>query len=220
MSQDNMHDDQLHESLATLGSKLPEPTASDRIRDQIAKIDGQRDAARAGSVWQTAALGLFGAMAATLAIMTSMLYSQNAALRQDLAAAQQALSGERGSTQTVSHHVPPLVALSVYHEKCPIAGAIAPLFESLKKMHCEDQILFVTLDVSEDMKAQAAKLAEALDCEFIFASDEAPLKSGTVILADMRNRKIIATSHNADELMGFGSALGEALQACTATSDP
>jgi hypothetical protein len=111
-----------------------------------------------------------------------------------------------------------LVAVRFYHPLCDVAKAVAPRFEELERTHPSEQVLFVSLDISENREAQSAKLACALDCDFVLSCDGQPVRSGMIVLADTRSRQVIGASHDTTDIGELEQALDAALVACGAPS--
>jgi len=209
-------DERMHEALREIGPGLPEPTAPGRVREAIEGMAcrAETPVVRAGW-WRRAGVGVLGAVAATLAIATGVMAVQNARLSAQLEQARSALAGGGALVRPAAGDLPPLVAMSFYHEMCPVAGEVAPRFEALKASHCERAVLFVTFDVGSRSAAQSARLAEALGCDFVYECEEGPeITSGTVVLADMRSKSVIKSCRGAEGLDEIERALDDALQTC------
>lgn len=201
-------DERLHEALSEIGADLPEPTASARVRERIEHLPCAMPEVRM-SLWRRAGVGVLGAVAATFAISTGVMYVQNQRLSMELR-----LAHTETSPLVRPANSTPLVALNFYNEKCPVACEIMPRFDELMRMHADDEVLFVTIDVSESKQAQGIKLAEALDCAFVYTCDKADVKTGTILLVDMRTQEVIKAFRGVEEIDAIEAALDEALIAC------
>ncbi|HZW09730.1 MAG TPA: hypothetical protein VFF69_07485 [Phycisphaerales bacterium] len=205
------HDDPLHRALAEIGPELPEPTAPDAARWLVAQAAAAAPrpspASRAGTI-------ALAASAAGLLVLCAVIAVQNHRLRERLALATQ--GREEGVVVPAGRELPPLVAVRFYHPQCDVARAVEPRFEEMQRTHPSEQVLFVSLDISENKESQSAKLAGALDCGFVFSCDGEPVSSGMVVLADTRSRRVIEASHDATDLPELERALDQALMACSA----
>lgn len=206
----NARDDRLHEALTGMGTNLPEPTAPARVREQIEQVACAVEAPIVRTaLWRRASVGALGALAATFAIAAGVLYVQNVRLSQELSRLDRGVTGITPVAGT-----PPLMAINFYHDGCPVAGEVMPRFAELAKAHADDDVLFVTVDMSEHNQAQAMKLTEALSCGFVYTCDNAEISTGTVVLADMRNQSVIKSFRGADQIDQVEEALDEALITC------
>ena len=203
------HDDRLHEGLAALGRDLPEPRAPERVR---AWIDGTpvTPVVRAPFRARATTWGL-GALAATLALASGVMLVQNARLRGEL---DRARSEGPGVVTPAARELPPLMAVSYYHDQCPIARAVEPRFEAMRRAHSEDPVLFVTLDLSDPDGVQARRLAEGLGCEFLMSCESSPAETGRVSIVDTRSHEVIATCRGEDDLGKVEEALDAAVVTC------
>ena len=206
--------DHLHDALHEIGPNLPEPTPPARVR---ARIEG--GGAEESRSWTLTIAASLGAVAAMLTLATAALLVQNGQLRSELALARDELAAVPAGAPA---ELPPLVAVSFFHDQCPVAGAVAPLFDQLRRAHSRDQVLFVTVDVTQT--EQAAKLVRALGCDYIYQCDQAPAASGTVMLADMRTREVIGACVGAEGLPDLERKLDSALatlrERCRTTDPP
>jgi hypothetical protein len=203
-------DDRLHRALAEIGPDLPEPAASAAARQLVQRAPAPPSRSRSGPRLGTAFLA---AAAAGLLVVCAVMLVQNHRLRLQLARA--APTPGSGAVVPAGREVPPLVAVRFYHPQCDVARDVAPRFEEIERKHPSEQVLFVSLDISESKETQSAKLAGALDCGFVFSCDGTPVTSGMVVLADTRSRTILKASRGPTDLPALEQALDEALLSCS-----
>lgn len=201
-------DDRLHSALTDIGPGLPEPEAPIGLRERITAMPYEH-----APLWPRVRTGMLAAAAVALAVLSGLMYLQNQRLHTRLTHVLAAQSP--GAVVPARRDLPPLVAVRFYHPLCPIARAVAPRFDEMEDAHCNEQVLFVSLDISESKEAQAAKLAEAIGCDFVLRCDGAPAASGMVVLGDTRSRTVIKASHDEKDFGDLEQALDAALVACS-----
>lgn len=206
-------DDPLHTALREVGPGLPEPAPSGQTRERIAALAGALAPRPRSAARRALTTGALAAASLALLALAGSLWTQNQRLRAQL---DRALALRSGEVVPAHREVPPLVAVRFYHPQCEVARAVEPRFEAMERAHPSEQVLFVSLDISENAEAQSAKLAGALDCGFVFSCDGTPVSSGMVVLADTRTRRVIKAAHGTMELPELEQVLDRALLACEA----
>lgn len=104
---------------------------------------------------------------------------------------------------------PKLVAVKVHADWCGRCPMIAPVFAELTADFGNRPVLFVTLDITDDLRRQQARyLARALDIEWVF--DES-FESGIITLVDREQREVVARLTDRRQKPQLVSALTRAL---------
>ena len=100
------------------------------------------------------------------------------------------LSGT-GGAGLPSQDGPKLVAVQIHADWCPRSPEVAPVFADLLSQYGNEPILFVSLDITDEVRrGQAELLAESLGVPGAF---EEPFGSGMIKLIDRESQALIAT---------------------------
>ncbi len=87
---------------------------------------------------------------------------------------------------------PDLIVARFHAKWCGACKTLAPKFEALKQAAADEQVLFVTLDMTTDeSRRQAALLAGALGLDKAWA--KSGLKTGQAMIVCGRSKEVIAT---------------------------
>ena len=104
---------------------------------------------------------------------------------------------------------PKLVAVKVHADWCGRCPTIAPVFAELTADFGNRPVLFVTLDITDDLRRQQARyLARSLGIEWVF--DES-FESGIITLVDREQREVVARLTDRRQKPQLVSALTRAL---------
>lgn len=104
------------------------------------------------------------------------------------------VANSRGASMKVAAtvEIPAIIAVRIYHDRCPYCKKIAPEFTKLSRRMGERSILYVTLDLSsEDSQKQAALMVAALGIQHLWTGDLSKL--GTVSFVDGKSKKTLST---------------------------
>jgi thiol-disulfide isomerase/thioredoxin len=113
-----------------------------------------------------------------------------------------------GNAETVSA-LPRLVAVQIRADWCPRTPEVGPVFAKLVTQYGNEPILFVTLDITDDVRREQAELLSAnLGIPEAF---EEPFGSGMIKLIDRDNRQLLAAVTRLEELEQFEIRIAEAL---------
>lgn len=197
-----MNNDPLHDGLRKIGATLPEPSLSQAARD---RIEAMADEACAYAYADVPALRrrlwrrttVLGGAAAALAVVAGIFGFESQRLSRENRQLVALMNGPHPDQPSVvgSRYV----AVNLYHPSCPIATRMAPEFERLARLHTDDEVPFITLDVSPDRSKNAAKQAKCLGLGFMF-DDPGLLETGRVFLVDRVENRILATERDAAKL--------------------
>lgn len=97
--------------------------------------------------------------------------------------------------------VPRLVAVQIHADWCARSPEVAPIFTELLTQYGNEPVLFVTLDITDDVRREQAKLLSS-NLGIPQAFDE-PFESGMIKLIDRESHTVLAAvtgSDQADEL--------------------
>ena len=109
-----------------------------------------------------------------------------------------------------SNTTPGLVAVQIHADWCARSPEVAPIFTELLTEYGNEPVLFVTLDITDDVRrGQAELLAESLGIPQAF---DQPFESGMIKLIDRRNDTLLASITGRDESAEFELVLAESLQ--------
>ncbi len=104
---------------------------------------------------------------------------------------------------------PGLVAVQIHADWCPRSPSVAPIFGELLTRYGNQSVLFVTLDITDDVRrGQAELLAESLG--IVRALDE-PFGSGMIKLIDRDNDVLLASITGREDSPEFEIRLAEFL---------
>jgi thiol-disulfide isomerase/thioredoxin len=106
---------------------------------------------------------------------------------------------------------PRLVAVQIHADWCARSPEVAPIFAELLTQYGNEPVLFVTLDITDDVRREQAKLLSA-NLGIPQAFDE-PFQSGMIKLIDRESHRTLAAitgREQADELaVRIAEALGK-----------
>ncbi len=109
-----------------------------------------------------------------------------------------------------SNATPGLVAVQIHADWCARSPEVAPIFTDLLTEYGNEPVLFVTLDITDDVRrGQAELLAESLGIPQAF---DPPFESGMIKLIDRRNDTLLASITGRDDSAEFELVLAEFLQ--------
>ncbi len=109
-----------------------------------------------------------------------------------------------------SNTTPGLIAVQIHADWCARSPEVAPIFADLLTEYGNEPILFVTLDITDDVRrGQAELLAESLGIPQAF---DQPFESGMIKLIDRRNDTLLASITSRDDSDEFELVLAEFLQ--------
>ena len=120
----------------------------------------------------------------------------------------------RPNTQVVVEaSTPSLVAVQIHADWCSRSPAVAPIFADLLTQYGNEPVLFVTLDITDDVRrGQAELLAESLGIPQAF---DQPFESGMIKLIDRESNALLASITGREESAEFEVRLAEFLDAAT-----
>ncbi len=104
---------------------------------------------------------------------------------------------------------PRYVTVKFQIDGCPLAAGIEPTFVKLLEKYCERPVLFARYDMT-DAKRQRLSQNQAVGLGIDWAYEGA-FQSGTILLIDRKQGKILATCTNREQLPEMVSALDRAL---------
>ena len=105
---------------------------------------------------------------------------------------------------------PGLVAVQIHADWCARSPEVAPIFTDLLTEYGNEPVLFVTLDITDDVRRGQAELhAESLGIPQAF---DQPFESGMIKLIDRRNDTLLASITGRDESAKFELVLAKSLQ--------
>ncbi len=106
---------------------------------------------------------------------------------------------------------PSLVAVQIHADWCSRSPAVAPIFADLLTQYGNEPVLFVTLDITDDVRrGQAELLAESLGIPQAF---DQPFESGMIKLIDRESNTLLASITGREESAEFEIRLAEFLDA-------
>jgi thiol-disulfide isomerase/thioredoxin len=85
---------------------------------------------------------------------------------------------------------PQLVAVQIHADWCARSPEVAPIFTELLTKYGNEPVLFVTLDITDDVRREQAKLLSS-NLGISQAFDE-PFESGMIKLIDRKNHTVLA----------------------------
>ncbi len=116
----------------------------------------------------------------------------------------------RPNTQVVAS-TPSLVTVQIHADWCSRSPAVAPIFADLLTQYGNEPVLFVTLDITDDVRrGQAELLAESLGIPQAF---DQPFESGMIKLIDRESNALLASITGREESAEFEVRLAEFLDA-------
>ena len=138
-----------------------------------------------------------GAIAATLAVMALGLGVTGRKLFPPTGAGASTLA------------TPKLVAVQIHADWCARSPRVAPIFAELLTEYGNEPVLFVTLDITDDVRREQAKLlSSTLGISQAF---EEPFQSGMIKLIDREHNTVLAAITGRDEAGEFEARIVEAL---------
>ena len=155
-----------------------------------------RPRTRANSVWRWV---IAGAMAATLAVVALGLGTLGRGSLPSSGATNAALAAPR------------LVAVQIHADWCARSPEVAPIFADLLTAYGNEPILFVTLDITDDVRREQAKLLSAA-LGIPQALDE-PFESGMIKLIDRESHSLLAAVTGREQVAELELRIAEALDA-------
>ena len=106
---------------------------------------------------------------------------------------------------------PNLVAVQIHADWCNRSPAVAPIFAELLTQYGNEPVLFVSLDITDDIKlGQARLLVKSLGISPVF---DAPFESGMIKLIDRENEAVLASITGREQSAEFEVRLAEFLDA-------
>ncbi|TDJ38896.1 MAG: hypothetical protein E2O54_11985 [Gammaproteobacteria bacterium] len=118
----------------------------------------------------------------------------------------------RPNTQVVvAASTPSLVAVQIRADWCALSPVVAPIFADLLTQYGNEPILFVTLDITDDVRrGQAELLAESLGIRRVLGQ---PFEPGMIKLIDRESNSLLASITGREESAEFEVRLAEFLDA-------
>ncbi len=109
----------------------------------------------------------------------------------------------------VAAATPSLVAVQIHADWCARSPAVAPIFADLLTQYGNESVLFVTLDITDDVRReQAERLADNLGIQQAF---DQPFESGMIKLIDRESNALLASITGREETAEFEVRLAEFL---------
>ena len=109
-----------------------------------------------------------------------------------------------------SNTTPNLVAVQIHADWCARSPEVAPIFTDLLTEYGNEPVLFLTLDITDDVRrGQAELLAASLGVSQAF---DPPFESGMIKLIDRRNDTLLASITGRGESAQFELLLAKSLQ--------
>ena len=104
---------------------------------------------------------------------------------------------------------PSLVAVQIHADWCARSPVVAPIFADLLTQYGNEPVLFVTLDITDDVRrGQAELLAASLGIPQAF---DKPFESGMIKLIDRNNNALLAAITGREQSAEFEVRLAELL---------
>ncbi len=111
----------------------------------------------------------------------------------------------------VQPSTPSLVAVQIHADWCSRSPAVAPIFADLLTQYGNEPVLFVTLDITDDVRrGQAELLVASLG---IPQALEQPFESGMIKLIDRESNTLLASITGREQSAEFEVRLAEFLDA-------
>ena len=108
-----------------------------------------------------------------------------------------------------SNTTPGLIAVQIHADWCARSPEVAPIFADLLTEYGNEPVLFVTLDITDDVRrGQAELLVESLGIPQAF---DQPFESGMIKLIDRRNDTLLASITGRDDSAEFELVLAKLL---------
>ncbi len=107
--------------------------------------------------------------------------------------------------------VPRLVAVQIHADWCARSPEVAPIFTELLTQYGNEPVLFVTLDITDDVRREQAKLLSAA-LGIPQALDE-PFESGMIKLIDRESHSLLAAVTGREQVVELELRIAEALDA-------
>jgi thiol-disulfide isomerase/thioredoxin len=104
---------------------------------------------------------------------------------------------------------PRLVAVQIHADWCARSPEVAPVFADLLTQYGNEPVLFVTLDITDDVHREQARLLSAT-LGIPQAFDE-PFESGMIKLIDRENRTVLASITGREEVEELELRIAELL---------
>ena len=109
-----------------------------------------------------------------------------------------------------SNVTPSLVAVQIHADWCARSPEVAPIFTDLLTEYGNEPVLFVTLDITDDVRrGKAEVLAESLGVPQAF---DQPFESGMIKLIDRRKETLLASITGRGDSAEFELVLARFLQ--------
>jgi len=117
--------------------------------------------------------------------------------------------GYDGGVSRPNTQAPSLVAVQIHADWCARSPAVAPIFAELLTQYGNEPVLFVTLDITDDVRrGQAELLAESLGIPQAF---DQPFESGMIKLIDRESNALLASITGREQSAEFEVRLAEFL---------
>jgi len=150
------------------------------------------------------------ALAATVAITASGLTVWTMSPNPPAASRLTGGTPNQRSSDPTKPDLPRLVAVKFQADGCPVAKAVEPKFVEAEHRFGTRDVLFCRLDITTTTAQQQSRyLAESLgiDCVYGF-----PCRSGTLMLVDRKQDKVLAMATDVSEVPQWESALAQAVR--------
>ncbi len=120
----------------------------------------------------------------------------------------------RPNTQVVvAASTPRLVAVQIRADWCALSPVVAPIFADLLTQYGHEPVLFVTQDITDDVRrGQAELLAESLGIPLVLSQ---PFESGMIKLIDRESNALLASITGREDSAEFEVRLAEFLDAAS-----
>jgi thiol-disulfide isomerase/thioredoxin len=123
------------------------------------------------------------------------------------------LMPQHSQQQTVT--APRLVAVQIHADWCPRSPEVAPVFAELLTEYGNEPVLFVTLDITDEVRREQAELLSA-NLGIPQAFDE-PFGSGMIKLIDRESHVVLAAVTGGEQARELGLRIAEALESIPAS---
>ena len=114
-----------------------------------------------------------------------------------------------GASRLTAPAVPRLVAVQIHADWCPRSPEVAPIFTELLTQYGNEPVLFVTLDITDDVRREQAKLLSS-NLGIPQAFDE-PFESGMIKLIDRESHTVLAAVTGRDQAGEMAIRIADAL---------
>jgi len=118
-------------------------------------------------------------------------------------------AGSGGKTVMDAPGGPSLVAVQIHADWCRRSPTVAPIFADLMTKYGNEPVLFVTLDITDDVRREQARLL-ASNLGVPQALDE-PFESGMIKLIDRESNALLAVVTDREQTGALEVRLAEAL---------